>query len=157
MLTGRQTAALNAERGCITSRTEKTLMSRGWRRAIVCPKSVKCVRNLRNNPVAPGLESDGLKAVIEVGLKAVIDGLVFLIGKAKGNRLTKEGKAALEEAMKELLMAPNDLSSIEAKIRMAKAAKIINEDVTLAEEWVAKHKAAKAKKKVAKKKAAKKK
>ena len=90
-----------------------------------------------------------------VGLKAVIDALVGLIKKARYKRLTTKGKAALEEAMRELLMAPTNLRSAEAKIKVAKAAGIINEDVELAEEWVAKHKAA-AKKVAAKKPAAKK-
>ncbi len=96
-----------------------------------------------------------------VGLKALIDALIALFGRAKKKRLTAEGKKALEEAMKELLMAPTDLRSVEAKIRVAKAAGIINEDVTLAEEWVARHREAARKparkKKAAKKKAAKKK
>lgn len=48
------------------------------------------------------------------------------------------------------------LRSAEAKIRVAKAAGIISEDVELAEEWVAKHKAA-VKETVAKKMAGKKK
>jgi hypothetical protein len=105
------------------------------------------------------------------GLKAVIDALVALFGKAQKKRLTAEGKKALEEAMKELLMAPNDIHSAEAKVRIAKAAGIISDDVALAEDWIQKHKAAKvksavkkapakkaaAKKKVARKKAPKKK
>ena len=90
------------------------------------------------------------------GLKVVIDGLVALFGRSNKKKLTAKGKKALEEAMQELLLAPSDLRSAEAKIRIAKAAGILNEDVELAEEWVAKHKAG-AKKKVAKKKAAKKK
>lgn len=88
-----------------------------------------------------------------VGLKAVIDALVGLFNRSKNKRLTAKGKEALEEAMRELLMAPTNLRSAEAKIRVAKAAGIISEDVELAEEWVTKHKAA-VKKKVAKHKAA---
>jgi hypothetical protein len=91
-----------------------------------------------------------------VGLKAVFDALVGLIKKAKNKRLTNKGKKALKEALRELLMAPANLRPAEAKIKVAKAAGIINEDVELAEEWVAKHKAA-AKKAAAKKPAAKKK
>jgi len=56
--------------------------------------------------------------------------------------------------MRELLMVPKDLRSVEAKIRLAKAAGTLNDDVELAEEWVAKHKAA-TKKPAAKKAAAK--
>ncbi|HMC13563.1 MAG TPA: hypothetical protein VKG67_04390 [Gallionellaceae bacterium] len=51
-------------------------------------------------------------------------------------------------------MVPKDLRSVEAKIRLAKAAGTLNDDVELAEEWVAKHKAA-TKKPAAKKAAAK--
>lgn len=90
-----------------------------------------------------------------VGLKAVIDDLVGLFNRSKNKRLTAKGKLALEEAMRELLMAPADLRPTEAKIRTAKAAGIINEDVELAEDWVAKHKAA-SKKPIARKPIAKK-
>lgn len=92
-----------------------------------------------------------------VALKAVIDGLVNLFSRSKNKRLTDKGKAALEEAMRELLMAPTDLRSAETKIRIAKAAGIISQDVELAEEWVAKHKASAKKKAGATKKTAKKK
>ena len=90
-----------------------------------------------------------------VGLKAVIGGLVGLFNRSKNKRLTAKGKLALEEAMRELLLAPADLRLAEAKIRIAKAAGIINEDVELAEDWVAKHKAA-SKKPIARKPIAKK-
>jgi hypothetical protein len=77
-----------------------------------------------------------------VGLKALIDALVSLFGRAKKKRMTTAGRKALEGAMKELLMAPTDLRSAEAKLHVAKAAGIISEDVVLAEDWVGKHKAA---------------
>lgn len=90
-----------------------------------------------------------------VGLKAVIDGLLGLFKKAKNKQLTAKGKAALQEAMHELLMAPTNLRSAEAKVRMAKAAGIISEDVEFAEELISKHKVT-AKKKAAPKRAARK-
>ena len=76
-----------------------------------------------------------------VGLKAVIDGLVGLFNRSRNKRVTAKGKHALGEAMRELLMIRADVRSAEAKVRIAKAAGII-EDVELAEDWVAKHKAA---------------
>jgi hypothetical protein len=76
----------------------------------------------------------------EVALvRPVVDALIGLYKKAKGARLKSTAEAALAEAIRELLLAPQDLNSAKAKIAVAKAAGIINADMVLAEEMVTKH------------------
>lgn len=93
-------------------------------------------------------------------VKPIVDALIGLYKKAKGTHLKSTAQAALSEAIRELLRAPSNLRSAEAKIAAAKAAGIINADLVLAEEMVSKHKTATkkpaAKKSPAKKPAAKK-
>ena len=88
-------------------------------------------------------------------VKPIVDALIGLYKKAKGTHLKSTAEAALSEAIRELLLAPSNLRSAEAKIAAAKAVGIINADLVLAEEMASKHKAA-AKKPAAKKAAAKK-
>ena len=71
-------------------------------------------------------------------IKPVVDGLVALYKKATGRRLKSTAEQALSEAIRELLLAPSDLRSPEAKIAVAKAAGIINADLVLAEEMLVK-------------------
>ena len=73
-------------------------------------------------------------------VKPVVDGIIGLFKKAKNAKLKSTAEKALGEAIRELLMAPNDLKSAEAKIAVAKAAGIINTDLVLAEEILQKHK-----------------
>ena len=88
-------------------------------------------------------------------VKPIVDALIGLYKKSKGTRLKATAEAALSEAIRELLLAPSNLRSVDAKIAAAKAAGIINADLVLAEEMASKHRAA-AKKPAAKKAAAKK-
>jgi hypothetical protein len=90
-------------------------------------------------------------------VKPIVDALIGLYKKSKGTRLKSTAQASLTEAIRELLLAPTDLRSAEAKIAVAKAAGIINADLILAEEMISKHRAVAkpaAKKKVAAKKPA---
>ncbi len=92
-------------------------------------------------------------------VKPIVDALIGLYKKSKGTKLKSTAQAALAEAIRELLLAPNNLRSAEAKIAVAKAAGIISADLILAEEMIVKHRAAAkpaAKKVAAKKPAAKK-
>lgn len=92
-------------------------------------------------------------------IKPIVDALIELYKKSKGTKLKSTAQASLAEAIRGLLLAPNDLRSAEAKIAVARAAGIISADLTLAEEMVVKHRAAAkpaAKKVAAKKPAAKK-
>ena len=75
-------------------------------------------------------------------VKPVVDGIMALFKKAKSSKLKSTAEKALTEAIRELLLAPNDLKSAEAKIAVAKAAGIINTDLVLAEDMLQKHKAA---------------
>ena len=75
-------------------------------------------------------------------VKPIVDALIGLYKKSKNTRLKSTAQTALAEAIRELLLAPTDLRSSEAKIAVAKAAGIINADLILAEEMVFKHKAA---------------
>lgn len=89
-------------------------------------------------------------------VKPIVDGIVALFNKSKGARLKSTAEQSLTEAIRELLLAPSDLRSAEAKIAVAKAAGIINADLILAEEIVEKHKVATKTKAPAKKAAARK-
>ena len=53
-----------------------------------------------------------------------------------------KGEGALAEAIRELLSAPHDLRSAEAKIEQAKSAGVKGADLALVEEMLAEHKAA---------------
>ncbi|HEY1092546.1 MAG TPA: hypothetical protein VGE47_15730 [Burkholderiaceae bacterium] len=74
-------------------------------------------------------------------VKPVVDALVALYKKARTSRLKSTAEKALAQAIRELLLAPSDLKSAEAKIAIAKAAGLINDDLLLAEDMVVKHKA----------------
>jgi hypothetical protein len=89
-------------------------------------------------------------------LKPVVDGLLALYKNAKTAKLRKSAEQALTEAIRELLLAPQNLKSAEAKIAIAKAAGIISADLVLADEMLSKHKVAAKKAAPAKKAAAKK-
>lgn len=92
-------------------------------------------------------------------VKTIVDALIGLYKKSKGTKLKSTAQESLAEAIRELLLAPNNLRSAEAKIAVAKAAGIINSDLVLAEEMLSKHRVAAkpaAKKVAAKKPAAKK-
>jgi hypothetical protein len=88
-------------------------------------------------------------------VKPVVDGILGIFKGAKTAKLKANAEVALAEAIRELLLAPNDLKSPEVKIAIAKAAGIMNTDLLLAEEMLQKHRVA-AKKPAAKKPAAKK-
>lgn len=75
-------------------------------------------------------------------VKPVVDGLISLFKRAKTKSLKANAEIALTEAIRELLLAPSDLKSPEAKIAVAKAAGIINTDLILAEELLQKSKVA---------------
>ena len=75
-------------------------------------------------------------------VKPVVDALIAIFKKAKTFKLKSNANKALSEAIRDLLLASPNLKSAEAKIAVAKAAGIINEDLILAEEMVAKHFAA---------------
>jgi len=73
------------------------------------------------------------------GLKIVVDALLGIFKRSRSKIITREGEKALKEAMRELLCAPANLSSAEAKLRIAKAAGILNNDVEMVEDWLKKH------------------
>lgn len=88
-------------------------------------------------------------------IRSFIEGCSKLYEKYNKKRLTAKTKKDLQKILMQLLMAPSDLSTIEAKLQEIRAAGIINADLFHAEEWLAKHQAGE-KKKAAKRKTAKK-
>ena len=78
----------------------------------------------------------GLEAAF---VKPIVDALLAIFKKSKTSKLKKDAENALSEAIRELLKASPNIRSAEAKIAVAKAAKIINADLLLAEELASKH------------------
>ena len=79
----------------------------------------------------------------EVALvKPIVDGIIGLFKKSKNSKLKSTAEQALTEAIRELLLAPENLKSAEVKIAITKAAGIINTDLVLAEEMLQRHKVA---------------
>lgn len=98
----------------------------------------------------------GLETVAAgAGVKAVVAALMKLLTQARKWRLKAGAEKKIEEAIRELLQAPSDLRRVEAKLAMARAAGILNSDLFLAEDMLAKHKAGMARKPAVKKAAAK--
>ena len=69
-------------------------------------------------------------------IKPLVDAFLAVFKRAKTSKLKAEAEKALSEAIHELLLAPANLRSAEAKIAVAKAQGIISADLLLAEEMV---------------------
>lgn len=101
--------------------------------------------------MATGLET----IAASTGIKAVVAALMKLLSQARKWRLKAGAEKKIEEAIRELLLAPSDLRRVEAKLAMARAAGILNADLFLAEDMLAKHKGVASRKLAVKKAAAK--
>ena len=76
-------------------------------------------------------------------IKPVVDALMGLFRQGEHLKLQRNAEAALREAIRELLLANPDENRAAARIAIAKAAGILSEDVVLAEDMLAKHRASK--------------
>lgn len=74
-------------------------------------------------------------------IKPVVDALMGLFRQGKDRKLKHNAEAALREAIRELLLANPDENRAAARIAIARAAGILNEDVVLAEDMLRKHRA----------------
>ena len=77
-------------------------------------------------------------------IKPVVDALMALLRRGENVHLQNNAEKALREAIRELLLANPDENKAAARIAIAKAAGILNEDIVLAEDMLRKHRATKA-------------
>ena len=77
-------------------------------------------------------------------IKPVVDALLALFREGSELKLRHDAEGALREAIRELLMANPDENRAAARIAIARAAGILSEDITLAEDMLQKHRATKA-------------
>src|SRR5690606_4693066 len=78
-------------------------------------------------------------------IKPVVDALLGLFRASNDLKLKRDAEKALREAIRELLQANPNENRAAARIAIAKAAGILSEDVVLAEDMLAKHRATRAK------------
>jgi hypothetical protein len=71
-------------------------------------------------------------------LKPIVDAILGLARAGSHARLKRDAARAVREAIRELLLADPNESEAEAKIAIAKAAGLINEDVLLADDMLRK-------------------
>ncbi len=76
-------------------------------------------------------------------IKPVVDALMALLRRGENVHLHSNAEKALREAIRELLLANPDENKAAARIAIAKAAGILNEDIVLAEDMLRKHRATK--------------
>lgn len=76
-------------------------------------------------------------------IKPVVDALMALLRRGENVHLHNNAEKALREAIRELLLANPDENKAAARIAIAKAAGILNEDIVLAEDMLRKHRATK--------------
>jgi hypothetical protein len=77
-------------------------------------------------------------------IKPVVDALMGLFRRGEDLHLRHNAEAALREAIRELLLANPDENKAAARIAVARAAGILNEDIVLAEDMLEKHRATRA-------------
>jgi hypothetical protein len=75
---------------------------------------------------------------IEVLARPVIDALLRALGRAREARLQRNARKALSEAITELILVTPDLQKAKAKIKVAKAAGIIDSELFVAERMLKK-------------------
>ncbi len=75
-------------------------------------------------------------------IRPVVDALLALLRAGEQHRLKRNARAAVSEAIRELLAADPDTRRAEARIAIAKAAGILSEDVLLAEDLLARQRSA---------------
>lgn len=71
-------------------------------------------------------------------LKPIVDAILGLARAGSHARLKRDAAKSVREAIRELLLADPNESEAEAKIAIAKAAGLINEDVLLADDMLRK-------------------
>jgi hypothetical protein len=79
---------------------------------------------------------------IELLAKPVVDALLKALDRAKGAQLRASARKAIGEAISELIRISPDLSKAEAKIAIARAAGILDQDLFTAERMLKKVKKA---------------
>lgn len=70
-------------------------------------------------------------------IRPVVDALLALLRAGQQQRLKRNARTAVSEAIRELLAADPDTRRAEARIAIAKAAGLLSEDVLLAEDLLA--------------------
>jgi hypothetical protein len=70
-------------------------------------------------------------------IRPVVDALLALLRAGQQQRLKRNARAAVSEAIRELLAADPDTRRAEARLAIAKAAGLLSEDVLLAEDLLA--------------------
>lgn len=78
-------------------------------------------------------------ALFRPALKPVVDALLLRFRQRRQRQLRRGGEAALQEAIRELLLPHPDERRVEAKLAQARSAGALARDMTLAETMLARH------------------